>query len=326
MAIKKWCLVVLCFIMSPAYADISERKDVQAFIQDMVKEYGFSETELNAAFKKVTINQGIIDAMDRPAEKTKPWYEYEAMFVTNASVINGVKFWKENEAALAKAEKEYGVPPEIILAILGVETRFGQNTGGYSVLTALSTLSFEYPRRSPFFTSELKQFFLLTREEGVDPTSLMGSYAGAMGTPQFMPSSYRSYAVDFSGNGKRDIWHNNTDVIGSVANYFKSHGWKRGEPVAFQANISGNAYKDIAVNQIDPFISIAALKDKGVTPREKINLNPNELATLIELKAKDGNEYWIGLNNFETIMRYNPRVMYAMAVFELSQKIKELHG
>lgn len=326
MKIAKWFWVALSFMISPAYADISERKDVQAFIQDMVKQHGFNEAEMTAAFKKVTINQNIIDAMNRPAEKVKPWYEYEAMFVTNASVIAGVKFWKDNAKALAKAEKEYGVPPEIIVAILGVETRYGQNTGGFSVLTALSTLSFEYPRRSEFFTSELKEYFLLTREEGVDPTTLMGSYAGAMGTPQFMPSSYRSYAVDFSGNGKRDIWHNNVDVIGSVANYFKSHGWKAGEPVTYQANVTGNTYKDIPVNEIKPFISIADLKTKGVTPREKINLDANELATLIELKAKNGNEYWIGLNNFEAIMRYNPRVMYAMAVYELSQKIKALHG
>lgn len=324
--IKKWLLVALCLIISPVYADISERENVQAFIKEMAKDHGYSEADLNALFKKVTINQNIIKMMDRPAEKTKPWYEYEPMFVTNAQVIAGVKFWKDNEAALAKAEKEYGVPPEIILAILGVETRFGQNTGGFSVLNALSTLAFDYPRRSEFFTSELTQFLLLAREEGVDPTTLMGSYAGAMGTPQFMPSSYRNYAVDFSGNGKRDIWKNNTDVIGSVANYFKAHGWKAGEGVAFQANVTGNAYKDIKTNQLNPFISINQLKEKGVTPREKINLDPNQLATLIELQAKSGPEYWIGLNNFYVIMRYNPRVMYAMAVYELSQKIKELKG
>lgn len=324
--IKKWLLVALCLINSPVFADISQRADVQAFIKEMATEHGYSQAELTDLFKKVTINENIIKMMDRPAEKTKPWYEYEPMFVTNAQVIAGVKFWKDNEAALAKAEKEYGVPPEIILAILGVETRFGQNTGGFSVLNALSTLSFDYPRRSAFFTSELKQFLLLAREEGVDPSTLMGSYAGAMGTPQFMPSSYRNYAVDFSGNGKRDIWKNNTDVIGSVANYFKAHGWKASEPVIFQANITGNAYKDIKVNQLNPFISINQLKEKGVTTREKINLDPNQLATLIELQAKDGKEYWIGLNNFYVIMRYNPRVMYAMAVFELSQKIKELKG
>jgi membrane-bound lytic murein transglycosylase B len=324
--IKKWWLIALCFIISPAYADISERKDVQAFIQEMVKDHGYSETDLNNLFKKVTINENIIKMMDRPAEKTKPWYEYEPMFVTNAQVIAGVKFWKDNEAAFEKAQKEYGVPPEIILAILGVETRYGQNTGGFSVLNALSTLAFDYPRRSEFFTSELKQFLLLAREESVDPTTLMGSYAGAMGTPQFMPSSYRNYAVDFSGNGKRDIWKNNTDVIGSVANYFKAHGWQANGPVAYQANISGDAYKTIPVNKLDPFITIAKLKEQGVTPREKINLDPNQLATLIELKAKDGPEYWIGLNNFYVIMRYNPRVMYAMAVFELSQQIKALKG
>lgn len=326
MAIKKWLLILLCFFTSSAYADISERKDVQAFIQEMVTQHGFSQTDLNQLFKKVTINENIIELMNRPAERTKPWYEYEPMFVTNAQAIAGVKFWKDNEAALEKAQKEYGVPPEIIIAILGVETRYGQNKGGFSVLTALSTLSFDYPRRSAFFTNELKEYLLLAREESVDPTTLVGSYAGAMGNPQFMPSSYRKFAVDFTGNGKRDIWNNFTDTIGSVANYFKSHGWKAGAPVAYQANVTGNAYKEIPVNQVDPFITVADLKAKGVTPLAKINIEPNQLATLIELQAKNGPEYWIGLNNFETIMRYNPRVMYAMAVYELSTQIKALKG
>ncbi len=167
---------------------------------------------------------------------------------------------------------------------------------------------------------------MLAREEGADPATLVGSYAGAMGTPQFMPSSYRNFAVDFTGDGKRDIWNNNTDVIGSVANYFKAHGWKAGEPVAFQAQVTGDAYKTIPANELKPFITIADLKAKGVTTREKINLDPNQKATFIELQGKNGPEYWIGLNNFYAIMRYNPRVMYAMAVYDLSIQIKELKG
>lgn len=269
MASKKWLGLILFFMFNTALADISQRPDVQAFIQEMSTQEGFSQTELTQLFKKVNINNNIIDLMNRPAEKTKPWYEYEALFVTNATVIAGVKFWKDNEAALNKAQKEYGVPPEIIVAILGVETRYGQNTGGFSVLDALSTLAFDYPRRAAFFRSELKEYLILAREEKVDASTLMGSYAGAMGTPQFMPSSYRSYAVDFSGNGKRDIWKNNVDVIGSVANYFKSHGWQPNAPVVYQANVTGSTYQDIPTNQLNPFITIAQLKEKGVTPREK---------------------------------------------------------
>lgn len=326
MTIKKWGLILVCLMMNTAYADISKRPDVQAFIQEMVKDNGFSQEELTQMFQKVTINQNIIELMNRPAERTKPWYEYKPMFVTNAQVIAGVKFWKDNEAALKKAQEVYGVPPEIIVAILGVETRYGQNKGGFSVLTALSTLSFDYPRRSAFFSSELKEYLILAKEEGVDPTTLVGSYAGAMGTPQFMPSSYRNYAVDFSHNGKRDIWNNNTDVIGSVANYFKAHGWTANGPVVYQAEITGNAYKEVAVNQLDPYITVGELAQKGVKPREKVNLPADQKVTLIELQGKNGPEYWIGLQNFYAIMRYNPRVMYAMAVYDLSQEIKALKG
>ncbi len=326
MAIKKGLWLVLLFIFNTANADISNRPNVQIFIHEMVKEHGFSEAELNALFKQVNINQQIIETMNRPAERTKTWDEYKPMFVTNPHAMNGVKFWKDNQAAFDKAQQEYGVPPEMIIAILGVETRYGQITGGFSVLEALSTLAFDYPRRAPFFTSELKHYLLLAREEGVDPKTLIGSYAGAMGKPQFMPSSYRSYAVDFSGNGKRDIWNNNVDVIGSVANYFKAHGWEANQPVAYQATLSGDAYKTIPVNELNPHITIAELKAKGVTPKEKINLDPNQKVTLIELQTANGPEYWIGLNNFYAIMRYNPRVMYAMAVYQLSAKIKELRG
>jgi membrane-bound lytic murein transglycosylase B len=326
MAIRKWLTIALLSIMPHAYADISNRPDVQAFIQEMVKEHGFSQAELTKEFQQVTINNTIIDLMNKPAEKTKTWDQYRPMFVTNAQAIAGVKFWKDNEAALTKAQQQYGVPPEIIIAIIGVETRYGQNTGGFSVLDALSTLTFEYPRRSAFFRSELKEYLLLAREEGVDPTTLVGSYAGAMGTPQFMPSSYRKYAVDFSGNGKRDIWKSNTDAIGSVANYFKSHGWIANAPVVYAANVTGDAYKSIPVNELNPYISIAELAAKGVTPREKVNLPPNQMVTLIELKNKNNPEYWIGLNNFYVIMRYNPRVMYAMAVYDLSQQIAALKG
>ncbi|HLF67547.1 MAG TPA: lytic murein transglycosylase B, partial [Gammaproteobacteria bacterium] len=286
----------------------------------------FSQSDLTQVFKKVSINDSIIDLMNRPAERTKQWYEYEPMFVTNAQVIAGVKFWKENEAALTKAQQTYGVPPEIIVAIIGVETRYGSNKGSFPVIEALSTLSFDYPKRSEFFRNELKEYLLLAREEGVDPTTLLGSYAGAMGTPQFMPSSYRKYAVDFTGNKKRDIWNTNADAIGSVANYFKSHGWQTGEPVVYAAQVIGQDYQSLTKNVLDPNITIAELAKKGVTPREKIQLPSDERVTFIELQEKSGPAYWIGCHNFYVIMRYNPRVMYAMAVYELSTQIKQLKG
>ena len=220
---------------------LARRADVQAFIREMAARHGFNAARLQAVFGRAYAKPDIIAAMSRPAE-AKPWYAYRPIFVNPKRIQGGVAFWRANEAALARAEQAFGVPPEIVVAIIGVETQYGGNMGKYRVLEALSTLAFDYPRRADYFRKELENFLLLTRAEGIDPLTPRGSYAGAMGYGQFMPGSFRSYAVDFDGDGHRDLWRNPRDAIGSVANYFKKHGWRTGEPVAVPARVSGAAY------------------------------------------------------------------------------------
>ena len=202
-----------------------------ALIDELVEEQGFDRGELQQVFASAERQQTILEAIARPAEKTKPWHEYRNIFLTDKRERQGREFFAQHRATLARAEHETGVPAEIIVAIIGVETYYGRITGSYRVIDALSTLAFDYPRRSTFFTKELKNYLQLTHEQGFDPLAMKGSYAGAMGYGQFMPSSYRSYAVDFDDDGQIDIWNNPVDAIGSVANYFKRHGWRPGEPV-----------------------------------------------------------------------------------------------
>lgn len=206
----------------------------------MVTKHDFDKNVLSQTFAKVEVKDSILKAISRPAEKSKPWYDYRKIFITDKRINGGVKFWQQHAEALQAAEQKYGVPVEVIIAILGVETRYGGNVGGYRVVDALSTLAFRYPPRSPFFRSELEHFLLLTREEKMSLLDPVGSYAGAMGLGQFMPSSYREYAVDFDGDGKRDIWTNPVDAIGSIANYLKRHGWIAGESIVHQTEISGS--------------------------------------------------------------------------------------
>ncbi|MFI4956109.1 MAG: lytic murein transglycosylase B [Gammaproteobacteria bacterium] len=316
--IKRVLLTLLMFPLM-AFADISDRPDVQAFIQEMSKEYQFSPEALTALFKKVDIQESIIDAMNRPAEG-KPWYEYRPLFVSHQSINNGVAYYNAHKDALLRAEKQYGVPASIIVAIIGVETRYGRVTGNYRVIEALSTLAFDYPKRAPFFRQELKEYLLLTREEKIDPMSLKGSYAGAMGTPQFMPSSYRKYAVDFTGDGKRNLWTNDSDAIGSVANYFKGYGWQTGAPVAFKLTYVPNA-NSIGLDNVEPNTPIGKLRAEGV--KDLDNLNDNMMGTLLGYQLEDKKEIWLGLHNFYVITRYNKSPQYALAVYELGQAIEK---
>ena len=214
------------------YGSYLQRKEVQTFINDMVKQHGFTEKELQQWFKAIRPRADIIESISNPAE-AKPWHVYRKIFIKEKRIVGGVAFWKEHRSLLQQAEQQTGVPARIIVAILGVETLYNTYKGRHDVLESLATLSFDYPKRSKFFRSELEQFLLLAREEKVDPLSLKGSYAGAMGGPQFISSSYRRYAVDFDKDGKRDIWNNPADMIGSVANYFKVHGWEAGQPITF---------------------------------------------------------------------------------------------
>ena len=297
----------------------TQRAEVQAFIDEMVSKHGFDRDELSAIFEQVRMKQKIIDAITRPAEG-KPWYQYKPIFVTKTRISEGVDFWNENAADLKRAEEVYGVPPEIIVAIIGVETRYGRHKGGYRVMDSLSTLAFAYPKRAKFFRSELEQYLLLAREESLDPLTIKGSYAGAMGKAQFISSSYRHYAVDFDGDGKRDLWNNTTDAIGSVANYFKLHKWQPGEPVGSYAMVGSNRISRLLKAGIKPHTSVKDFRKQGVTALTP--LPPEALAALISFENKVGRpDYWLGLNNFYTITRYNHSPLYAMAVYQLGQEI-----
>jgi len=293
-----------------------------AVVDELVVEEGFDRQELLRVFAQARRKDSILEAIARPAEKTKPWYEYREIFLNEKREQQGVEFFNEHRATLLRAEREFGVPAEIIVAIIGVETYYGRVAGSYRVLDALSTLAFDYPPRSPFFTAELKDFLILTRDQGMDPTSLMGSYAGAMGYGQFIPSSYRNYAIDFDHDGKIDIWDNPVDAIGSVANYFKQHGWRQGEVVVAAADAAANTPDTIFVKTRDdlkPQRTVAQFASDGLVARVK--QDSNALATAMKFELKNGYEYWLGLHNFYVITRYNHSAMYAMSVYQLSQRL-----
>lgn len=301
-----------------AQKNYAQRADVQEFINEMVEQHGFDRAYLENKFAGAKRLDNVLESIAKPAEKELTWRQYRPIFVTNKRSKKGNKFIKENQATLERAEKEYGVPVDIIAAIIGVETFYGKHTGKYTVFDSLTTLGFDYPKRSKFFKSELKEFLLLSKEENIDIETMTGSYAGAMGMPQFISSSYRRYAIDFDGDGKRDLWNSTEDVIGSVANYFSEHGWVKGASVTHQVTVTDKSIvkKD---NTLKPYVSIDQLKKQGVKIDEK--LDGKEMATLLRLKGKRGDEYWIGLKNFYVITRYNHSELYAMAVFQLSEKL-----
>ena len=314
--------LLVTFVM-PAHASADQnyfenREDVLGFINEVSKKHNFDKENLKKLFTKIEFKQTIIDAITRPAEG-KPWHQYRPIFVTNTRIKEGVKFWNKHQETLERAEKEYGVPPEIIVAIIGVETRYGKHKGSYRVLDSLSTLAFGYPKRAKFFRSELEQYLLLAREEKLDPLTIKGSYAGAMGQAQFISSSYRNFAVDFDGDGKRDLWNNTSDAIGSVANYFKRHKWQPGGKVTSPAIVGSNHIQVLVKKGYKPHSTVAELRQRGVTPKTK--LNPDDMGALIELEKRAGKEYWLGLNNFYVITRYNHSPLYAMAVYQLGQAI-----
>jgi len=318
--LKIGLLTSLACLPTISHANLSERADIQQFIRTMVSQHKFDAGKLTGLFKQTIIKPSIIKAITRPAEK-KEWYDYRPIFITQSRIDGGVEFWKKHRETLAKAEQKYGVPAEIIIAIIGVETRYGRHAGKYRVMDSLATLAFEYPKRSKFFRSELEQYLLMTREEGVDPMSLLGSYAGAMGQPQFISSSYRRYAIDFNADGKRDIWNNTADAIGSVANYLSVHGWKKGAAITTQLTLNKAPAKGLLNKSLKPYTKVADLRQQGISIPN--GLSNTEQATLMALKAKQGNEYWLGLKNFYVITRYNHSALYAMAVYQLSQAIKK---
>jgi membrane-bound lytic murein transglycosylase B len=298
----------------------SANPDVQAFIDEMVAEHAFDRDQLTGIFSQAERRDDIIELMSRPAEKRLEWGEYRKIFLTQSRIDGGVAFWDANERILQQAEEKFGVDAQVIVAIIGVETRYGGNTGSHRVIDALSTLAFDYPPRSKFFRGELEQYLILAREENIDLLSATGSYAGAMGYGQFIPSSYRHYAVDFDGDGVRDLWDSPMDIIGSVANYMHKHGWDLGAPVATPATVEGDAYTSLLDKGLKPETPVATLQASGITPARPV---PGDTpAALLELVNTQGPEYWLALNNFYVITRYNRSPLYAMAVYQLSEEIR----
>ena len=316
-------LLVGILVMPQAFANAaspSTHPIVTGFIDNMVKKHQFDKNQLNAMFKQVEILPEVIQKITRPAEAW-PWYRYRNLFMKQERIDQGVVFWNEHAEQLQQAEKKFGVPAHIIVAILGVETKYGRITGSYRLLDSLTTLMIDYPRRSKFFSKELEHVLLLSREENIDPLTVQGSYAGAMGKPQFMPSSYRAYAIDFDGDGHRDLWNNSADAIGSVASYLKRHGWKANQPIVGVAKVEGDGYKQFLKKGLKPKVKLSELKNYQVTT--DLDESSSNKAALIELEQKNGNEYWIGLSNFYAITRYNHSKLYAMAVYQLAESVRD---
>jgi membrane-bound lytic murein transglycosylase B len=316
-------LLLAALLLGATGAQAALDAEQRGFVDDMVRRHGFNRAELTRLLEDAQFQDGIIAAITRPAE-AKPWYEYRAIMLTPERAEQGVEFWRRNADTLRRAEAEYGVPPQIVTAILGVETRYGRNTGRHRVLDALFTLGFGYPKRAPFFRKELEQFLLMAREERLDARTLTGSYAGAMGRPQFMPSSFRTFAVDFDGDGRRDLWNSDADAIGSIANYFVRNGWRRGESVVLPAQGVGTRHQRFLDAGLKPSLSLGELAGAGITVAA--GLPGDTPASLFDLDEENGPVYWAGLQNFYAITRYNRSELYAMAVYQLSREIAQLHA
>ena len=315
--------IILAFFLlcSALSVQAAELPGIPAFIDEMVARYQFKRAELERVFRRAEQRPDVIEAINKPAT-LKPWPEYRANFVNRERVGGGLKFWQKNGAALTRAQREFGVPAEYIVAIIGVETQYGRNSGGYRALDALTTLAFSYPRRADFFRAELEQFLLLAREQDFNLLEINSSYAGALGIPQFMPGNFRKYALDYNGNGKVDILHEPADAIGSVANYFKHYGWRSGEPVALLAKITDPQQLGTLV-EVKPLMGWR--NDTGVAPAAKTDgvLPP---AWLLDLTLEKDKEYWLVFENFDVIMRYNISSFYALSVHQLAQALRDGRG
>jgi len=300
-------------------ADVEARRS--AFIERMVAEHGFERDALTGILGQAEIQQSALNAISRPAERVVPWYEYREIFLNEARIEAGVEFWSEHEMLLEQTAARFGVDPEMILAILGIETLFGERMGNYRVVDSLSTLAFAYPPRADFFASELEAFLLIYREEGPAVLGARGSYAGAMGAGQFIPSSYRAYAVDADADGHRDLWENWTDILGSVSNYLAKHGWRPGEPVAVAAE-QGRAPGMAPGNRLGLDDTVGSLRAQGYEFSPE--LADDLAAMLVAVERSDQEtEYFVGLKNFQVITRYNRSVKYALAALELSEAIEQ---
>ena len=309
---------------TPVHSGTSERLDPESeiapFVAEMVSRHGFERERLTRALGGVRVRPEILKAIARPAESLD-WYQYQPIFLTETRIAKGEEFWRAHADTLARASRKYGVSPEIIVAIIGVETLYGTRKGKHLVLDSLATLAFRYPKRSKFFRAELEQFLILAQQESFDMPKVKGSYAGAMGIPQFISSSYRRYAVDFDGDGVRDLLNSEIDAIGSVANYLKVHGWQRDGAVALPASVSGDEYKALVKKGMKPHTPVSDMDNFGVVV---LYAGENESpGALIELTNKGDTEHWVGLQNFYAITRYNHSSLYAMAVFQLAREIRK---
>jgi membrane-bound lytic murein transglycosylase B len=316
-------VALLAFALACAGAEgYAGREEVQRFVADMVDKHGFDRRELELLFARVRRQTSVLRAMTPPAEAPqRSWQAYRSMFINPQRVEAGRRFREANGVALERASAAYGVPETIILAIIGVETVYGRNTGTYRVAEALATLAFDFPPRADYFRSELEQFLLYARDERVDVLGVRGSFAGAIGIPQFMPGSYRRFAVDFDGDGRRDLVSSPADAIGSVANFLREHGWRPGEPVAVRTQVTGDAYRSLVEAGIKPAYRPAELAAAGVSVPEDIPAD--RLCALLELQTPGKpNEYWIGFDNFFVVTRYNRSTFYALSVLELARALE----
>jgi len=306
-----------CIVILSCTNPIKDQETINSFIGQMVTKHQFDQKVLADLFNDVEIKPDIIKKISKPSESL-PWHKYRKIFLKEPRIKAGVQFWQENAQTLSIVEQQTGVPAQIIVAIIGVETYYGKHTGNYRVIDALTTLAFNYPPRSQFFRTELEQFLLLCKNGHIEPLIPIGSYAGAMGMPQFMPSSYINYAVDFNNDSFRDIWQNPDDVIASIGNYFAKHGWQKGQPVAYQIRDVGHK----SVTSL-PFLkeNLSLIKSNEPNPNISKPLFSTKKAKMIAFEQENGEELWATSDNFYVITRYNKSPLYAMAVYQLSLAI-----
>jgi peptidoglycan lytic transglycosylase B len=303
-------------------ASYAKRDDVRQFISAMVQKHGFTKRQLESVFARVQAQPGVLKSMTLAPESSRAWQSYRAIFLNPQRIDAGVRFWSRHAEALERASAEFGVPEEVILGIIGVETTYGRNMGSYRVIDTLTTLAFDSPNRGEFFRSQLESYLLYTRETKTDVFRMKGSYAGAIGIPQFMPGSYRRFAVDYDGDGRKDLAESPADAIGSVANFLREHGWQRGQMAAVPATVTGPAARLLVDSGVKPLYRAADLPSFGVKPVR--DLDADTLCSLIELESpSQPSEYWVGLQNFWVLTRYNRAVFYGVAVLELGRAVKE---
>ncbi|MES9900636.1 MAG: lytic murein transglycosylase B [Sedimenticola sp.] len=317
--------VLLTAILSlPAQGAQTPQQGMEQFVDQMVARHDMDKSELGTLLAKGKFRQEIIDSFEKSAERTWAWKKYRKNFLNESRIVKGVKFWNKHKSLFEAASKQFHIPQHILVAIVGVETHYGRRSGKTPVLDSLVTQAFHYPDRAKFGRKELEAFLLLGRDEGIDLEAVKGSYAGAVGKPQFIPTSYRNYSVDFDGDGRRDLWNSDADIIGSIANYFKDHGWREGEEVT---TLSSGRKADYAGFEMTgrkpkkPSIPFSRLSASGITAEAQPG--DDTLTTLIQLEGADGDEYWLGLHNFYVITRYNHSNLYAMAVYQLGEELLE---